>query len=475
MKTAESIHDRMRDELSSKEIFQQAQTYAFDYIDSVSQRTVFPEDQALAQLASFDEPMPELPQSGMEILRQLHEVGSPATVAQTGGRYFGFVNGSVVPTALAARWLSDTWDQNAALYNTSPVASKLERICQQWLTGLFNLPSGTVAGLVGGTSVATFCGLAAARLTLLSRLGWDVNANGLFGAPRFRVVVSQQAHGTVFKALALLGIGRDLLEIVPADVQGRLDVSQMPALDSRTLLILQAGNVNTGAFDAFGEIGYLANQAGAWVHVDGAFGLWAAASKSKSYLTRGIELADSWSVDGHKTLNTPYDCGVILCRHPEALIAAMQATGSYIQFSDEHDGMLYGPDMSRRARSVELWATLKYLGKSGVEQLIDGLCARAEQLSNGLNENGFQLLNETVFNQVLVACETAEQTECTLKRLQRSGVCWCGGTTWHGKPAIRISVCSWATTADDITVTIQAFVEARDRQSSNQRNSGEAG
>ena len=458
---AESIHDRMRDELLGKEIFHQAQAYAFDYMDSVSQRAVFPEDQALERLVLFDEPLPELPQSGEEILRQLHEVGSPATVAQTGGRYFGFVNGSVVPTALAARWLSDTWDQNAGLYIISPIASKLERICQQWLTGLFNLPRGTVAGLVGGTSVATFCGLAAARFTLLNRLGWDVNAHGLFSAPRFRVVISQQAHGTVFKALALLGIGRDLLEIVPADAQGRMDVSQMPALDSRTLLILQAGNVNTGAFDSFEEIGRLANKAEAWVHVDGAFGLWAAASKRTSYLTRGIELADSWSVDGHKTLNTPYDCGVILCRHPKALVSAMQATGSYIQFSDQHDGMLYGPDMSRRARSVELWATLKYLGRSGVEQLIDGLCARAEQFASGLKENGFQLLNETVFNQVLVACETAAQTETTLRRLQRSGVCWCGGTTWRGEPAIRISVCSWATTEDDIAASIDAFVRAR--------------
>jgi glutamate/tyrosine decarboxylase-like PLP-dependent enzyme len=460
---AATIHERMRDEISSKAIFEQAKTYAYEYMDEVHQRTVFPDDQAVQQLESFDEPLPELPQSGEEILRQLNEIGSPATVAQTGGRYFGFVNGNVIPTALAARWLSDTWDQNAGLYVMSPAASKLEQVCQRWLIELFNLPDSTVAGLVGGTSIATFCGLAAARYTILKRLGWDVNAKGLFGAPYFRVVVSEQAHGTVFKALALLGIGRDILEIVPADSQGRLDVSQLPALDSQTLLILQAGNVNTGAFDAFEEICKQANEAEAWVHIDGAFGLWAAASRNKEQLTHGIELADSWAVDGHKTLNTPYDCGVILCRHPEALVAAMQATGSYIQLSDEYDGMLYGPDMSRRARSVELWASLKYLGRNGVEQLVDEMCARAVQFGEQLGRNGFRILNEVVFNQVLVACETAEQTEAALEHLQRSGVCWCGGTTWQGAPAIRISVCSWATTEDDVATCVHAFEVARAR------------
>lgn len=457
-----TIHDKMRNEIAEKRILEQAKAYAFAYIDEIDKRPVFPSDQAIQNLTHFDEPLPNSPQSGEEILRQLHEYGSPATVAQTGGRYFGFVNGSVIPTSLAARWLSDTWDQNAALHVISPTVAKLEQICERWLRELFNLPDSTVAGLVGGSSVATFCGLAAARYTILDRLGWDVNANGLFGAPLFRVVISEQAHGTVFKALALLGIGRDLLEIVPADSQGRFDVSQMPALDSQTLLILQAGNVATGAFDEFDEICQRANKAGAWVHIDGAFGLWAAASKNKNNLTRGIEMADSWSVDGHKTLNTPYDCGIILCRHHDALVAAMQASGSYIQYSDDRDGMLYSPDMSRRARAVELWAALKYLGKSGVEQLIDGLCARAAQFAEELSQNGFYILNDVVFNQVLVACDTPHETELTLANIQQSGVCWCGGTSWAGETAIRISVCSWATTADDVSQCVQEFIRARD-------------
>jgi glutamate/tyrosine decarboxylase-like PLP-dependent enzyme len=390
-----SIHTQMRHEMDDKNLFEQAKTYAFDYMDTIAERTVYPDPRAIANLALFDEPMPDHPQAGEDVLHLLHAYGSPATVAQTGGRYFGFVNGNVIPTALAARWLSDTWDQNPALYVISPIVAKLEQVCEKWLTDLFGLPHDSAVGFVSGTSIATMCGLAAARYTLLKRLGWDVNAKGLFGAPPFRVVVSRQAHGTVFKALALLGLGKDRVEQVPADDQGRLDVDCLPMLDANTLLILQAGNVNTGAFDAFDPICEKARQAGAWVHIDGAFGLWAAASEKRQVLTCGIEKADSWSVDGHKTLNTPYDCGIILCRHRDALIEAMQASGAYIQYSDQRDGMLYGPDMSRRARAVEVWAALKYLGRSGVAQLIDGFCDNAARFAEGLKENGFARKHST--------------------------------------------------------------------------------
>ena len=457
-----TIHDLMRHDIAYKKLFEQAKSYALAYMDEAPYRRVFPDPETIAGLAVFDEPMPEAHQSGEDILRQLDQYGSPATVSQIGGRYFGFVNGGVIPTALAARWISDAWDQNPALYVISPVAAKLEHICQQWITELLGLPKGTVAGLVGGTSVATLCGLAAARYALLKRMGWDVNTRGMAGAPALRVVASEQAHGTVFKALALLGFGREQIEMAPADGHGRMDVSRIPYLNAHTLLILQAGNVNTGAFDAFEDICRTADNAGAWVHVDGAFGLWAAASRQRNHLTRGVEHADSWSVDGHKTLNTPYDCGIILCRDPEALVTAMQASGAYIQFSDERDGMLYGPDMSRRARSVELWAALKFLGKEGVAQLIDGLCDRAGQFAELLGQQDFRVLNDVVFNQVLIAGESAAETEATLTGVQESGVCWCGGTTWKGQPAIRISVCSWATSSDDVIASVDAFVEARD-------------
>ncbi len=452
----------MRQEIAEKRIFDQARAYAFDYMDGIRRRGVFPDQRALAALAAFEEPLPESPQPAEEVLRQLHELGSPATVAQTGGRYFGFVNGGIVPTALAARWLSDAWDQNAALYVMSPTAAKLEQVCERWLAELFGLPDDTAAGLVGGTSVATLCGLAAARHAIMERLGWDVPSKGLRNAPSWRVVTSAQAHGTVFKALTLLGVGTQDVERVGADSQGRIDVTRIPPLDSRTLLILQAGNVNTGAFDAFEEVAELANRAEAWLHVDGAFGMWAAASRRNRQLTRGLDKADSWSVDGHKTLNTPYDCGVILCRHRDALLAAMQASGAYLHYSEERDGMLYGPDMSRRARAVELWATLKYLGRVGVEQLVDGLCERAVEFAERLRECGFVILNDVVFNQVLVACETDPAMKQMLARIQRSGVCWYGGTSWQGAPAIRISVCSWATTSDDVEKSVAALVEARD-------------
>ena len=457
----EPIHAAMRRELTEKKIFERAKAHAFAFMDAVSDRNVVPGTETIESLTVFDEPFPDTPQSAEFVLDQLNKFGSPNAVTQTGGRYFGFVNGSVVPAALAARWLSDTWDQNAALHVISPIAAKLEQVCERWLKELFHLPEETVAGYVGGTSVATLCGLAAARYHLLKKLGWDVNLKGLRQAPEIRTVLSEQAHGTVFKALALLGFGRDELELVPADEQGRIQPDQLPPLDSRTLLVLQAGNVNTGAFDEFESICSQANLAGAWVHIDGAFGLWAEASGNKRHLTSGIGKGDSWSVDGHKTLNTPYDCGIVLCRHPDSLVAAMQASGSYIIYSDKRDGMLYVPDMSRRARSIELWATLKYLGRSGIEQLVNGLCEKASFFAGELNRNGFQILNEVVFNQVLVACDTPDQTQATLERIQGSGVVWCGGTVWKDEPAIRISVCSWATTSEDVRRCVAEFVKAR--------------
>lgn len=456
-----SIHAKMRDEIKDKSLLEQAKQYAFTYIDAVAERVVFPDAKAIRNLDRFDEPLPEFSHAGPDVLEMLNAYGAPATVAQTGGRYFGFVNGGVVPTALAARWMADAWDQNPALYVISPIVGKLEQVCENWLRDLLELPDGTVAGYVGGSSMATLCGLAAARYELLKRLDWDVNAQGLFGAPPIRVIVSEQAHGSVFKALALLGLGKDRIERVPANGQGRIDASRIPDLDARSLLILQAGNVNTGAFDAFEEICAPAKKNDAWVHVDGAFGLWVKASNARKALAHGVELADSWSVDGHKTLNTPYDCGIVLCRQRDALVAAMQASGAYIQYSDNRDGMMHVPEMSRRARAVDLWATLKYLGRRGVAELIDGMCDRATQFAEQLAANQIRILNDVVFNQVLVACDTPSQTRATLDNIQASGVCWCGGTQWNDEPAIRISVSSWVTTPDDVDRSVKAFVDAR--------------
>lgn len=455
------LQAKMFEQVRSKKLFEQAKNYAFQYSDNVLEQPVFPKPEKVKELNAFEEPLPESSHSPSSILELLHQFGSPNTVAQTGGRYFGFVNGNIIPVSLAAKWLSDFWDQNAALYVMSPINSKLEQVCEQWMVDLLGLPKGTTAGFVSGTSTANLSGLAAARYRLLARKGWDVNAKGLFDAPKIRVVLGAQAHSSVFRALALLGFGKDNLEWVEADDQGRMKAEKLPILDDSTIVITQAGNVNSGAFDPFDAICEKANKAGAWVHVDGAFGLWAAGTEHQKYLTKGIEKADSWAVDAHKTLNAPYDSGIALCKDRAALVNALKASASYIPYSENRDGMPYTPEMSRRARAIELWAALKYLGRQGVSELVDGLHNRAKQFEEELRTEGFQILNDVVFNQVLVACETPELTQATLKNIQASGECWCGGATWFDKPVIRISVCSWATTSEDVSRSVRAFVNAR--------------
>jgi len=456
-----NLQKKLFRDIAQKKIFKQAQGYAFDYLDNSFKRNVFPTDQAIKNLNKFVEDMPPHTGDALEILKQLHKYGSPATVSQIGGRYFGFVNGGILPVSLAARWLSDFWDQNTALYVISPIASKLEEITEAWLRELLGLPEEVVAGFVSGSSLAIFCGLAAGRLRVLQNKNWDINKKGLNGAPKVRIVAGRQAHGTVIKAISLLGFGIDNIEWVDTDAQGRIIPSKVPELDEGTILILQAGNVSSGSFDPFDEICNKAKEAKAWIHIDGAFGLWAAGSERLKHLTKGNEKANSWSVDGHKTLNTPYDSGIVLCNDKDALIHALQASGSYIAYSENRDGMLYTPEMSRRARVIELWASLKYLGKEGVDELVFGLHQRAIQIGHELEEEGFQILNDIVFNQVLVACDSDEITDQTMRNIQKSGECWVGGTTWDGKTAIRVSVCSWATTEEDITRSVRAFVTAR--------------
>jgi len=459
----DQLWQRLNAERKSGQALQLALDYGAEYLDAAPERRVYPDQAALAALNAFDEPLPEQPTPANDVIGQLHRLGSPATTAQGGGRYFGFVNGGLLPAALGARLLADVWDQNAALQVMSPIAAKLEAVCEIWLADLLQLPEGSAAGLVSGTSAATLCGLLAGRNALLRRLGWDVNAQGLFGAPKLRAALSEGAHITVRKSLAILGIGAAQIEAVPADEQGRFDLSRLPPLDESTLLVLQAGNVNSGAFDAFTPICAAARKAGAWVHIDGAFGLWARACQETAHLTAGLELADSWSADAHKTLNSPYDCGIILCRDRQALVGALQASDSYLHFGEGRDGMLYTLDMSRRARSLELWAALKSLGRAGVDQLVAQLCQRARQFADELGAHDFRVLNDVVFNQALVACESPALTERTLELLQAGGECWCGGSEWRGEPVIRISVCSWTTRPDDVRRSVAAFVDARDR------------
>lgn len=450
-------------ETKDKELFKKAGDYALEYAQTAFERNVFPDKDAIKNLNSFDEDLPDESLDALSILDHLHKYGSPATVSQIGGRYFGFVNGGVIPASLAVKWLTDFWDQNTPMYVTSPVVSVIESVVERWLKQIFSLPEKTVAGFVSGSSMAILCGLAAARFRILEKQGWDVNKKGLAGSPPFRVVLGRQAHGTVTKGLALLGIGSDQLEYVDVDDQGRIIPDNLPKMDDSTILILQAGHVSTGSFDPFDKIMPIAEAAGAWVHIDGAFGLWAAGSDKFKNLTNCMSLADSWSADGHKTLNTPYDSGIILCKDKEALVSSLHSSGSYLIHSENRDGMLFTPEMSRRARAVEMWAALKFLGLKGLAELVEGLHERAVQFAGEFELHGFKVLNDVVFNQVIIACEDDSTTAKILELVQKSGECWCGNAKWNNKYVIRVSVCSWATTEADVSRSVKAFVDARNK------------
>ena len=461
-----TLQARMHDELREQTLFDLAHQDVRAYLQTILERPVFPTAEALSGLAAFAEPLPEHPSTAADVLKQLHQHGSPATVATLGGRYFGFVTGSSLPIGLAAKQLATYWDQNSAMHIMSPITSMLETVVEGWLRDLFNLPPDTVASYVSGTSAANLCGLAAARYRLLERQGWDLNVQGVFGAPKLRIVTSQQSHSAVLKAVMMLGFGTGNIEWVDVDSQGRIIPEAMPELDDRTIVILQAGNVNSGSFDPFTEICQRARAVGAWVHIDGAFGLWAGAVGPLQHLTQGMELAHSWAVDGHKTLNTPYDCGILLCADRAALAAAMQVKASYLVMGENRDGMSYTPEMSRRARVVELWAILRYLGREGIAELVYGLHQRATQFAQEIKAiPGFTILNDVVFNQVVVCCENDSLTDKTLARMQASGECWAGGSVWRERKVIRVSVCSWATTPADITRSVAAFRQALEEAS----------
>lgn len=453
-------------DFTDRSIQELAHQHGLDYVDGVGERTVFPTEDALHELRQFHEELPAGPVPAREVIEQLQRYGAPATVNTAGSRYFGFVTGSYTAVGAAAKVMSTYWDQNSALAVMSPICATLEATVEGWLRDLLKLPEQTAAGFVSGSSLANFVGLAAGRYRLLQRRGWDFNEQGLNGAPKLRIVTGDKAHSSAKKAVALLGLGMANIEYVPTDDEGRIIVASMPALDDLTLLILQAGEVNSGAYDDFEQLCDLAKAAGAWVHIDGAFGLWAAAVPELSHLTKGMDKADSWAVDGHKTLNTPYDCGIVLCADRTALAGAMNSTGSYIVVSENsRDGMFFTPDMSRRGRIIELWATLKHLGRSGVASMIYTMHERARQFAQLFGElPGFTVANEVAFNQVIVHCATDELTDAVLKNVQEARECWAGGSLWQGRKIIRISVCSWQTTEADVVRSVRSFQRAWEKE-----------
>jgi aromatic-L-amino-acid decarboxylase len=433
---------------------------AASYIGDISERRVFPDDGALAALRQFHEPLPDLSCDPRDVLELLHGIGSPATVATAGGRYFGFVLGGALPASLAASWLAAAWDQNAAMRAMSPVSSALEDVVIRWVCEAVNLPPDCAGALLTGATMANFTALAAARTALLDREGWNVVEDGLFGAPAIDVVVGAEVHVTLLKALNLLGLGRRRVTVVDVDGQGRMRADKLPKLSPRTIVCIQAGNVNTGAFDPAAQICAAAAEVGAWVHVDAAFGFWAGVSPAYAYLWNGFERADSWATDAHKWPNVSYDCGLALVRDADALRGSMGMSAAYLATGAEREPMHYGPDSSRRARGVELWATLKSLGRSGLRALVERTCGYARRFSDGLRAAGFIVHNDVVINQVLVSYGDERTTLEVLRRVQEDGTCWCGGTVWQGRTAIRISVSSWVTTEADIDRSLQAFVRA---------------
>jgi glutamate/tyrosine decarboxylase-like PLP-dependent enzyme len=424
-------------------------------------RRVAPGEEALARLEKLGGALPEAPSDPASVLEALDRIGSPATVATAGGRFFGFVHGGSLPVALAANWLAGAWDQNAALYASSPIASALEEISLGWLLDLLKLPPTRGGAFATGATMASFTALASARRRVLEQAGWDADADGLTGAPAINVVVGEEVHPSVLKSLGLLGLGRRRVLRVPVDGQGRMRVDALPKFDPPAIVCTQVGNVNTGASDPVGAICDAVRARGAWVHVDGAFGLWAAASPSLAHLVAGVEKADSWAADAHKWLNVPYDSGLAFVRDPAVLHGAMSVAAAYIPLAAHRDPGLFTPELSRRARGVEIWAALRALGRSGVAAIIDRTCRHARRMAEGLRAAGCPVLNDVVLNQVLVSFGDAELTSRIMGFIQEQGTCWCGGTTWQGRAAMRISVAHWITTDDDIERSLAAILDAR--------------
>ncbi len=435
-----------------------AASRASRYLDEIADRPVFPAPAALAGLKGFAIELQDEPRAPAMVLEELDALGSPATVASTGGRYFGFVTGGALPAAHAANMLAGAWDQNGGLELNSPVAAYLERVCRDWLVSLLGLPAQTEVGFVTGATMANFTGLAAARHAVLRTLGWDVEAQGLFGAPPITVIVGNEVHVSLLKALSMLGLGRERVVRVPADSQGRMIAAQLPPIEGPTIVCAQAGNVNTGAFDPIGEIAARLRGTGAWIHVDGAFGLWAAAAPAKRALADGVDLADSLATDAHKWLNVPYDSGLVFVRDRRALNSAMSASAAYLIEGQTRDPHLFVPEMSRRARAVEIWAALRSLGRRGLAEMIERNCRHAVRFATALREAGYAVLNDVVLNQVLVSFGAPDVTRRVIAAIQRDGTCWCGGTSWQGNIAMRISVSSWATTDEDVAQSIAAML-----------------
>ncbi|MGD0980227.1 MAG: pyridoxal-dependent decarboxylase [Solirubrobacteraceae bacterium] len=453
---------------------------AGDYLEGIPQRRVGATAGVDELRSSLGGPLPELPVDPRAVIADLVAAADPGLVASPSGRYFGFVIGGALPVAVAADWLTSVWDQNAGLYVCGPSAAVAEEVAGAWTAELLGLPHGVSFGFVTGCQMAHVTALAAARHAVLARVGWDVNERGLIGAPAVRVVVGAERHVTVDRALRFLGFGTGGLVAVETDTQGRMrsDLLRetLAGVAGPTIVCAQAGNVNTGSFDPFEEIADIAEDAGAWLHVDGAFGLWAAASPALRPLVAGAERADSWATDAHKWLNVPYDSGLAFCAHPDAQQAAMGVRANYLIHADDggpRDELDWNPEFSRRARGFSVYAAIRSLGRSGVAELIERCCMHARRFGEVLGAApNVEVLNDVVLNQVLVRFldDAGDHDACTravIEAVQDDGTCWLSGTTWHGMGAMRVSVSNWATTSEDVERSLEAILRvATDTQPS---------
>ena len=444
--------------IADRALLDDAVRRACRYLQGLDERSVAPTAAALAGLERLGGDLPEEGMAPDELLALLDDTASPATVACAGGRYFGYVTGGALPAALAAGWLVSAWDQNAFSTVTSPVGAAIESVALGWLLDVLGLPADSAGAFVTGATMANFTALAAARHGVLARAGWDAEADGLFGAPPVTVIVGGEAHASLFKVLAMLGLGRDRVVTVPADGQGRMGADSIPAISGPTIVCVQAGNVNTGAFDAIGAICERVRGDGAWVHVDGAFGLWAAASRSLAAQAGGVAAADSWATDAHKWLNVSYDSGIAFVRDADSLGAAMSMSAAYLPTVAAREPFHYTPESSRRARGVEIWAALRSLGRNGLAALVERNCAMAARIADALRDAGHDVLNDVILNQVLVSFGDGDTTNRVVAAVQEDGTCWCGPTVWQGRAAMRISVSSWATTEEDVDKSIAAIL-----------------
>ncbi len=442
-------------------LLRRAAEHAAAYLEGIDDRPVAP-DRGV-DLSPLDGPLPSGPGDPEEALRLLADVAAPATMAIAGSRFFGWVMGGSYPVGLAADWIASAWDQNTAFAAATPATVALEAAALRWVIEAAGLPDGTWGAFTTGTTLANVAALAAATSEVLRRAGWDAVSDGLLGAPPVTVVVGEEAHPSLIKALGIVGLGRRRVVRVGADGQGRMRPELLPRLEGPAIVCLQAGNVNTGAFDPLAEVVEAAHEMGAWVHVDGAFGFWAAVSPRLAHLASGMERADSWATDAHKYLNVPYDAGVVLVRDPSALERAMSVSAAYLPEGEiGRDPILYCLELSRRARGVPTWAVLRTLGRSGLAELVERTCRLARRFAEALAAAGCEVLNEVVLNQVLVAFDDERTTARVVRELQADGTMFAGPTFWHGRSAMRISVSSWRTTKDDVDRCVEAVLCCRE-------------